>query len=174
MIAYFISYFIMPSHGLCYYFEAFSTFPHWVVDREIGNAGSLHFLDDFLFIGRTASGECLAALNKFIQISDYFSILLAGEKTVYPTTCIEFLNITINSTNMEFYLTERGRVLLLNSQVNNAKGIAIITGSASLISFYTYHIRCPKISQLFISLRTCPALPSSRRSIILPPLIIIS
>lgn len=36
----------------CYYFELFSSFLNWIVDKEIGEVSSLHYLDAFLFIGR--------------------------------------------------------------------------------------------------------------------------
>lgn len=88
----------------CYYFEAFSTFLNWVVDREIGNTGSMHYLDDFLFIGSALSDDCLLALSKFSFIMDYFGVPLAKEKTVFPCTTIEFLGITIDSVLMEFSL----------------------------------------------------------------------
>lgn len=101
----------------CHYFESFSTFVNWVVDREISNVKSLHYLDDFLFIGRAGSDDCFSAISKCIHIADYLGIPLAHEKTVYPTELIEFLGITINSVSMEFYLPgekiDRMRILIL-------------------------------------------------------------
>lgn len=87
----------------CFYFESFTTFLNWVVDREIVNVGSLHYLDDF-FVGSTGTEDCLNALNNYIKTADYLGIPLAADKTVYPTDCLEFLGIVINSKTMEFYL----------------------------------------------------------------------
>lgn len=41
-----------------------------------------------------------------MQMCEYFGVPLAGEKTVFPTTEIEFLGIKINSITMEFLLPE--------------------------------------------------------------------
>lgn len=90
----------------CYYFEAFSTFLYWAIDREISNVGSLHYLDDFLFICKADSPDCLIALNKFIEMAEFFGIPLASEKMVLPTPCIEFLGIPIDSINMKLCLPE--------------------------------------------------------------------
>lgn len=101
----------------CFYFEAFSTFLHWVVDRHISNVGSLHYLDDFLFIGSPDSEDCLSALFKFIELFKFFGVPLAEEKTVYPTTVLEFLGITIDSDRMQFYLPAV-KILKIKSALN--------------------------------------------------------
>lgn len=90
----------------CYYFEAFLAFTNWVIDSRIGDTGSLHYLDDFLFVGRPNSSDCLFALSEFICMADYFGIPLAEDKTVHPTTHIEFLGISVNSDTMEITLPE--------------------------------------------------------------------
>lgn len=90
----------------CFFFETFSTFLNWVIDRDISPAVSMDYLDDFLFVGPPNSTACSAALAKFIQMSDFFGVPLASEKTVFPATRIEFLGITINSLTMEFLLPE--------------------------------------------------------------------
>lgn len=107
----------------CHYFESFSTFINWIIDKEISNVESLHYLDDFLFVGKSGSEDCLRALEKFLGLSDYLGIPLAQEKTVYPTTCIEFLGITINSNTMEFYLPDNKilRIKALLAKLLSAK-----------------------------------------------------
>lgn len=107
----------------CFYFESFSTFLNWVVDRDIGNAGSLHYLDDFLFVGKADTDDCLFALNRFLYLSNFFGIPLAVDKTVYPTHRIEFLGITIDSLAMEFFLPDSKiiRLKLLLHKLLSAK-----------------------------------------------------
>lgn len=46
----------------CYFFESFSTFLNWVIDMDIGPAVSMHYLDDFLFVGPPHSVFCSLAL----------------------------------------------------------------------------------------------------------------
>lgn len=80
----------------CYYYELHSSFLNWVVDREIDIVASLHYLDDFLFIGKSGSQDCLLASHIFIKISEFFAIPLTSDKTVFP--CI--------SEKIEFCLPE--------------------------------------------------------------------
>lgn len=59
----------------CFYFEAFSSFLNWVIDRDIGGAGSMHYLDDFLFVGSNYSHDCLFALFKFLKCANFLECL---------------------------------------------------------------------------------------------------
>lgn len=81
----------------CHYFEAFSSFLHRVLEREVICAGSLRYLDDFLFISRADSPACLNALKKINQeMLPFCGIPLNEKKTVFPCTRIEFLGIMID------------------------------------------------------------------------------
>lgn len=66
---------------LCSYFEAFSTFLQWVVMLDGKYSETLHYLDDFVFIGPGDSQICLGLLQKFFDMCRFFGILLALEKT---------------------------------------------------------------------------------------------
>lgn len=88
----------------CFYFEAFSSFLNWVIDRDIAGAGSMHYLDDFLFVGSSDSRDCLHALFKFFEMCKFFGVPLAMDKTVFPSPRVEFLGIIIDSDSMEFLL----------------------------------------------------------------------
>lgn len=75
----------MSAHGCslaCFYFEAFSSFLEWVIKKETNSDLIIHYFDYFLFLGSRDSGECLYLLNTFFNISKYFNIPLAVEKTV--------------------------------------------------------------------------------------------
>ena len=65
----------------CSLFETFACFlelavkdssPHWVL---------LHYLDDFLFVGRAGSGECSETLQAFQHLREWLGVPLAAEKT---------------------------------------------------------------------------------------------
>lgn len=90
---------------------------HWVIDSKITNTGTLDYLDNFLFVGSSDFNDCLTSLNKFIKMSKFFGIPLAKEKTVFPSSCIEFLGITIDSINMEFFLP-KNKILRLKNLLN--------------------------------------------------------
>lgn len=66
----------------------------------------MHYFDDYLFIGKPDTNNCLVALQKRMVILEFFGIPLAEENTVFPCTRIEFLGIIIDSVKMEFCLPE--------------------------------------------------------------------
>lgn len=43
----------------CHYFELFSSFLDWVVRQKTGLDLVLHYLDDFLFVGKDGTHDCL-------------------------------------------------------------------------------------------------------------------
>lgn len=90
----------------CFYFESFSSFLEWVVSVQSDSQFLLHYLDDFLFLGLANSLDCTFLLDTFFRICSDFGIPLAQEKTAWPSTCLEFLGITIDSELMEFRLPE--------------------------------------------------------------------
>lgn len=90
----------------CYYFELFSTFIEWVVSFRAGSNNLLHYLDDFLLMGKAGSSDCLYLFTKFRIVSREFGIPLAEEKSVYPTSCLDFLGIQIDTVSMEFRLPD--------------------------------------------------------------------
>lgn len=77
-----------------------------MVDRKIVNAGTLHYLDDFLFISKADSPACLEALTKFKKMEEFFGIPLTIEKTVLLCTRLEFLSIRIDTQLLQFSLPE--------------------------------------------------------------------
>ncbi|CAJ0961692.1 unnamed protein product [Ranitomeya imitator] len=90
----------------CFFFDkclpmGFSSFSHWDLQSSCKDAGVLHYVDDFLFVGPVGSSICLNTLNRFIRLCNFFGVPLAHEKTVVPSHSIEFLGITLDSQKME-------------------------------------------------------------------------
>lgn len=88
----------------CSYFEAFSTFLHWVLCIRSGSDSIVHYMDDFLFVGPSDSRLCSDLLLAFQAMSLDFGVPLADEKTCLPSTTLEFLGIEIDTRRMEFCL----------------------------------------------------------------------
>ncbi|XP_041428581.1 uncharacterized protein LOC121396972 [Xenopus laevis] len=103
----------------CYYFEAFATFVQWVVQYETNCKFILHYLDDFLFVGPPQSDHCFNLLRRFIWMASKFGIPLSKEKTVYPTTVMQFLGIEIDTIKQEFRLPQ-DKLIQLKSLINSA------------------------------------------------------
>ncbi|XP_041432165.1 uncharacterized protein LOC121397936 [Xenopus laevis] len=102
----------------CFYFEAFASFLQWVVQWETGSKGVIHYLDDFLFVGPAGSSSFGILLSTFTWFARKFAIPLALEKTIPPTTTLEFLGIQIDTVNREFRLPEE-KVAKLRSILNS-------------------------------------------------------
>lgn len=77
-----------------------------MVKRESQIPSVLHYLDNFLFVGPTASRVCASLLHTMERISQSFGVPLAPEKTEGPTSVITFLGIVIDSDKMECRLPD--------------------------------------------------------------------
>lgn len=81
----------------CAIFEKFSTFLQWAVINKSGLRTVEHYLDDFIFVGRSGSGDCLQLMTIFQQLCSELGVPLAGEKTQGPVTCLVFLGLEIDT-----------------------------------------------------------------------------
>ena len=62
---------------------------------------AVHIIDDFLIIGEKSSPECQQGLDALTYLCNYLGEPIQKEKTVLPTTCIEFMGITIDTRQLE-------------------------------------------------------------------------
>lgn len=84
----------------CFLFETFSSFLHWVVEKESGISTLDHYLDDFIFAGAEATSDCQTLMDTFIRVADEMGVPLAENKTVGPVTKIVFLGLEIDTILM--------------------------------------------------------------------------
>ena len=83
----------------CATWEKFSTFIEWAV-RKISTGGSLlHYIDDFLFVGRQGTLDCENLMKNFHEVCQRLGVPIAPEKTEGPTNDLVFLGLKINSSN---------------------------------------------------------------------------
>ena len=68
---------------------------HWIMASNYG-AQLLHYLDDFLLVGRLGKDTCQEAMYRMLLVCDQLSIPLASEKLVGPTTILIFLGIVLD------------------------------------------------------------------------------
>ena len=76
----------------------------WMVHHQ-GFSYSLHYLDDFLFLGPLASSHCQDALHFALQLYRELGLQVCKEKTEGPSTSITFLRIEIDIANHQLRLT---------------------------------------------------------------------
>lgn len=55
-------------------------------------------------MGPANSDECMYFFTEFQVVCHTFGVPLANEKSVLPTTCLEFLGVTIDTDLMQFRL----------------------------------------------------------------------
>jgi hypothetical protein len=77
----------------------FSTFIKWLVQKEAKKGLSMHYLDDYLFVGAQGSGDCSTLLEVFHKTSQHLGVPIAHEKTEGPVTEIVFLGLKIDTKN---------------------------------------------------------------------------
>lgn len=84
----------------CALFEKFSSFIHWVVKNETQLDTLDHYLDDFIFAGGISSNDCYILMTKFLEVAQEMGVPIAENKTVGPTTVLEFLGLEIDTVLM--------------------------------------------------------------------------
>lgn len=57
----------------------------------------MHYLDDFLFVGKSGTTHCEILLNGFKTLCSELGVPLAHEKTEGPATRITFLGVELDS-----------------------------------------------------------------------------
>lgn len=89
----------------CRLFEAFSSAIHWIMKSRY-NANIVHIIDDFLFIAPPNTQKCKKDLTRFMALARDIGFPIKHAKTVWPTTCIEFMGIVIDTAAMEARLPQ--------------------------------------------------------------------
>ena len=87
---YFDKCFPMGASISCSLFEKFSTVLHWSTEIRSKNPNSLHYLDDFVFVGESNTLRCHESLSTFRNICDVWRVPLAEDKTVEPVEVLTF------------------------------------------------------------------------------------
>ena len=77
-------------------FSAVADALEWIFMDE-GVTFSLHFIDDFLSMGRASTGQCRRNLCIIRAVSKGNGTALKEVKIVGPTTCLEFLGIELDT-----------------------------------------------------------------------------
>ena len=80
----------------CSVFERFSSFLEYCCRRVAVSRDTLHYLDDFFFVGKSEA-ECTHLLFSFKGVCERFGVLIAAEKTVGPVTKTTLLGLEIDS-----------------------------------------------------------------------------
>lgn len=80
-------------------FTAIADVLEWAV-RQRGVQTVLHYLDDFLIVGKPGSEQCAVDLRCLLEIFAGLQVPVATEKLERPGTCLVFLGIELDTTQM--------------------------------------------------------------------------
>ena len=75
----------------------------WILSNR-GVGPSLHYLDDFLFVGPPQSSQCRESIQLAVAVCQELGVPLASDKLVGPTQKLQFLGITLDTVNLELHL----------------------------------------------------------------------
>ena len=87
----------------------------WIL-KDNGGCSSIHYLDDYLFVGTPGSGECRESLRKAESMCERLGVPLALEKREGPAHVLVFLGVVIDTLKLELRLPE-GKLQRLTSLV---------------------------------------------------------
>ena len=91
----------------CSTWEKFGTFIEWSVQKISPDGGAvLHYVDDFLFVGKKGTGDCKNVMNNFHSVCKVLGVPIAPEKTEGPINELVFLGLKINSSNQTITIPE--------------------------------------------------------------------
>ena len=107
-------------------FEKFSTFIQWAVMNESNSDNLDHYLDDFLFAGKSNTEDCKNLMNSFDRVCCRLGVPIAHEKTEGPTTKLSYLGLLIDTEKMLIQIPE-DKVLELKSKIKWVLGRKKIT-----------------------------------------------
>lgn len=75
----------------------------WVMQQR-GVTQVLHYLDDFLFVGKPDSHECARNLAIALEVCSDLGVPVAPQKIEGPDTCLSFLGIQVDSVTSQLSL----------------------------------------------------------------------
>lgn len=84
----------------CKIFEAFFHFLRMGCQIKTQLDTVHHYLDDFIFIGKSNSDYCSTVMYTFQDICSEIGVPLIQDKTIDPTTKLTFLGLEIDTVNM--------------------------------------------------------------------------
>jgi len=85
-------------------FNRFAEALEWILQHNYGIEKILHYLDNFLLIGKSDTEKCAQAMATMLQVCQKLGFPIATEKLEGPTTILTFLGILLDTGRMELRL----------------------------------------------------------------------
>ena len=92
----------------------------WIIGSH-GVREGIHYLDDFLILGRAGTEECSEGLERSLQLCKNLGVTVAPQKTEGPATTLSFLVICLDTDEMIIKLPQE-KLTRLRSLITEWKG----------------------------------------------------
>ncbi|GAU91677.1 hypothetical protein RvY_03887 [Ramazzottius varieornatus] len=128
-------------------FCLFSYAVHWILEHHTQHHNILHYVDDFLIIGRT---ECPHVVSEMRRLCHELGVPLATEKAEGPSTSLTFLGIQLDSVAQTLSLpqSKTDEIMALLVTWSDADTITR-TELQSLIGKLQFAAKCVPAGRLF-------------------------
>ncbi len=130
-------------------FTAVADALEWVL-RDQGDRWIMHYLDDYLTIGSPESEECQHNMAVMSECCRRLGVPLKLEKMEGPTTCLEFLGITLDTCRMEARLSEARVEALMSELDRQARRRCRKRELLSLISQLAHTCKIVRVGRIFL------------------------
>ena len=127
-------------------FSALGEALEWVL-RQRGIRAVIHYLDDFLFVGRHGSTECQQALITTLATCEELGVPLAPDKTEGPTTSLTFLGIELSTAPLAVSLPA-DKLARLRSLVRQYLGARVVRDKQAFESLVGHLVHATKVLPL--------------------------
>lgn len=85
----------------CAIFERFSSFIQWAFSNYTKSSNIDHYLDDFIFLGKSGTKDCSKLMSDFKHICDDMNIPLNPDKSEGPVTVLTYLGFVLDTDKLE-------------------------------------------------------------------------
>lgn len=92
----------------CKIFQSISDSIRWIFMQNNPDCKMFSYLDDFIVLSSTEQ-RAHTALSYFLELLNYLGFPVSKEKTVGPSTMMEFLGLGIDSKSLSFYVPHNKR-----------------------------------------------------------------
>ena len=141
----------MGCRSSCQIFESFSKSLQWLLQSVYNFPDVTHVLDDFIFVGPSASHECMRGLKAFLALANYINLPIKHSKTVFPSTCVTVYGIEIDTLSLEARLPHDKLVkaiLLLENMLGHRS--VSLKDLQKLLGLLNFCCKCIKPGRAFL------------------------
>ena len=103
---YYNSWILMGCSESCMIFETFYNALQWILTNKLSLSNVSHILDDFIFVGKQDSGQCVHSLYTLLALAKQLKVPINESKTCLPSTTKVIFRIELDAVQMQARLPQ--------------------------------------------------------------------